>query len=407
MALSIFSASVSGINAQSNAMSTVSENIANMRTVGYKSSDTLFQTMLGTQPATKNNASGLASSRTDIQGVSSYVRHNILQQGTVTSTGNNFDVAINGENAFFVLNNGYGDIYYSRAGEFGTRAENGQLYMVNASGYKLQGFMANGNGTFAGNLSDITITYPERMPSVPTSEAEITANVPADGVETSTYGITIYGPNNDGRTMNMIFSKAEGKLNTWNVSFALDGGTAATAQPIEVKFDDKGTILTPKNININIAWEDGSTNNVALDISNMTQYAGSAGETHISQDGAPSGDFRGSYIDRDGIVKAEYGNGKVLDIAKIALMGFTAPENLTPINGTMFEYNSDVGESQYVMGPTTNNTNILVPQSVEASNVNVEEEFSEMIMVQRAYSLNSSAFTAANEMTSVVIDLKE
>ena len=126
-----------------------------------------------------------------------------------------------------------------------------------------------------------------------------------------------------------------------------------------------------------------------------------------SQDGAPSGDFRGSYIDRDGIVKAEYGNGKVLDIAKIALMGFTAPENLTPINGTMFEYNSDVGESQYVMGPTTNNTNILVPQSVEASNVNVEEEFSEMIMVQRAYSLNSSAFTAANEMTSVVIDLKE
>lgn len=88
-------------------------------------------------------------------------------------------------------------------------------------------------------------------------------------------------------------------------------------------------------------------------------------------------------------------------------MGFTAPENLTPINGTMFEYNSDVGESQYVMGPTTNNTNILVPQSVEASNVNVEEEFSEMIMVQRAYSLNSSAFTAANEMTSVVIDLKE
>lgn len=106
--------------------------------------------MLGTQPATKNNASGLASSRTDIQGVSSYVRHNILQQGTVTSTGNNFDVAINGENAFFVLDNGYGDIYYSRAGEFGTRAENGQLYVVNASGYKLQGFMANGDGTFAG-----------------------------------------------------------------------------------------------------------------------------------------------------------------------------------------------------------------------------------------------------------------
>lgn len=407
MALSIFSASASGLNAQSNAMSTVSENIANMRTVGYKSSDTLFQTMLGAQPATRNNASGLSSSRTDIHGVSSYVRHNILQQGQVTATGNNYDVAINTENAFFVLDDGYGGTYYSRAGQFTTRSENGQVYLVNGSGYKLQGFAANEDGTFAGSLSDIVITYPDRIPSVATSAVEITANVPADGVDTSSYGITIYGPNNDGRTMNMVFSKVEGKINTWNVDFVLDGGTASATQPVEVVFDNKGTVSTPKVININATWDDGSSNSFTLDISNMTQYAGSAGETHISQDGAPSGDFRTSYVDSDGVVKAQYGNGRFMDIAKIALLGFTAPENLVPINGTMFEYSSDVGESFYVMGPTTHNTNIMVPQSVEASNVNVEEEFSEMIMIQRVYSLNSTAFTTANEMTSVVIDLKE
>ncbi len=406
MALSIFFPSVTGLNAQSEAMSVVSENIANIRTVGYKSADALFQTMLGQQPATRNNATGLGASNTDVHGVNSYVRYNILQQGTITSTGNNYDVAINGSNAFFVLNDEYGDTYYSRAGQFTTRTENGEVYLVNNSGYKLQGFMAGEDGSFSGTLSDIVIKYPEKVPSVPTSEAEITANVPADGVDTSTYGITVYGENNDGRTLHMVFSKVEGKINTWNVNFTLEDGTV-TSQPVEAVFDSDGTLVSPKNISLNVSWDDGGSNNITLDISNMTQYAGSAGETYVSQDGFPGGDFRTSYIDKDGILKAEYGNGRVLDVAKIALVGFQAPENLTPISGTMFEYNSDVGESTYIMGHDTSNSNILVPQSVEASTANVEEEFSEMIVVQRAYSLNATTFTTANEMTSTVIDLKE
>lgn len=407
MALSIFYPSVTGLNAQSTAMSSVSENIANISTVGYKSSDTLFQTMLGTQALSKNNTTGLASSRTDISGTNAYVRYNILQQGTITSTGNNYDVAINGQNAFFVLNDEYGDTYYSRAGQFSTRTENGQTYLVNPSGYKLQGFAASENGVFAGSLSDIAIKYPEKIPSVPTSEAEIIANVPADGVNSSTYGITVYGPNNDGRTLNMVFAKAEGKINTWNVSFVLDGGDVSSTQPIEVLFDDKGQLLSPTNLNLSLNWDDGSSNNVTLDISKMTQYAGSAGETYVSQDGAPSGDFQKSYIDKDGVLRASYSNNKVVDVAKIALVGFQAPENLIPVSGTLFEYSSDVGPSFYASGPDTQSTNLLIPQSVESSNVNVEEEFSNMIVVQRAYSLNSSTFTAANEMMSTAINLKE
>ncbi len=405
MALGIFFPSASGLTAQSNALASVSENIANMRTVGYKSTDTLFYTLLGSQPATMNNASGLSSSRADINGVGSYERHNILKQGQITSTGNKFDVAINTENAFFVLNNGYGDLYYSRAGEFGTRTENGVTYMVNSSGFKLQGFAAGEDGSFAGSLSDITIKYPEKMPSVPTTEAEITANVPADGVDSSSYGITVYGPNNDGRTMNMLFSKVEGKINTWDVTFTVDDGTVVS-EPIEAVFDSKGVLQSPKDFNVTVNWNDGSSNTIAMNIENMTQYAGSAGETYVSQNGTKSGNYEGSYIDNDGVVKARYSNNRTLNIAKIALVGFTAPENLIPVNGTMFEAGSDVGNSTFIMGPDTNNKNILVPESVEASNVNVERQFSEMIQVQRAYSLNSSAFTTANEMTSVAIDLK-
>lgn len=405
MVLSIFFPSVTGMNAQSEAMGTVSDNIANMRTTGYKSADTMFQTLLGSQPATRNNASGLASSRADITGVSSYTRYNILDMGVISSTGNPYDVALNEQNAFFMIDDGYDGLYYSRAGDFSTRVENGMTYLVNSSGYYVQGFQANGDGTFASEPSDISLQFGEKMPSVPTSEVEITANVPADGVDSSTYGVTIYGPNNDGKTMNMVFTKAEGLLNTWNVNFVLDGGEVAGG-PIEVQFSPNGELLSPKTFNITANWDDGSSNNITMNIENMTQYAGSAGEVYVSQDGDKSGELVSSYIDGDGILKAKYSNDKTVDVAKLAVVSFQSPENLVPVTGTMFEAYSDAGEINYLLDAEKNTTQLVVPQSLEASNVDVEQEFVEMIQVQRAYSLNSSAFTVANEMTSVAVDLK-
>ena len=179
-----------------------------------------------------NNASGLSSSRSETFGVGSYARYSILDQGVVTSTGNAFDVALNTENAFFALNDGYGNIYYSRAGQFSQRAENGANYLVNGSGCYVQGFAANGDGTFSGTMSDVVIDPVDKMPAVPTTDMEIIANVPATGVESSSYGLTVYGPTAGGENMNMVFSKVEGKLNTWNIDFVAENGTI-TGGPIE------------------------------------------------------------------------------------------------------------------------------------------------------------------------------
>ena len=101
MALSSFTPSVTGMSAQAHAMETVSTNIANMRTVGYKPNETLFSTMLGSTPNYSNTVDQLSSNRVNINGVNYYDRTLINTQGTITSTGNNYDVAINGENAFF------------------------------------------------------------------------------------------------------------------------------------------------------------------------------------------------------------------------------------------------------------------------------------------------------------------
>lgn len=402
MALNAFFAANTGMEAQSHALTQVAANIANINTTGYKTNQTMFYTLLGSAPVVKNNASGIYSSRADINGVGYYDRTNILDQGVVTSTGRNFDAAISGDdNAFFTLKDEYNDIYYTRAGDFETRTENGTTYLIANNGFRVQGFPSvNGGDTFGASPEDVIIKYPEVLPPQPTTKAKITANVPATGVDSSSYAITVYAPNHNGETLNMIFKKVEGMDNAWDLSFSVEGGTAVGSET-RVQFNSKGELVTPKNLNVSIAWDDGDANNIALDISNMTQLAGGSGTTHVEQDGKEAGNYLKSFIDKDGVVKAYYSNGESYNFGKLALTGFSAPENLTPLSGTLFEANGTTGDAFYLK-----DNGVIQPQSLERSATNVEQEFGLMIQVQRAYSLNVQSFQAADEMLQLLYDLK-
>lgn len=402
MAIANFIPSISGMEAYSHAQGQISSNIANINTTGYKTNETLFYTLLGSNPTVKGNQNGLSSSRADITGVGYFDRTNIDEQGTVISTGNNYDVAINGTgNAFFMLKDSGNNTFYTRAGDFGTRTENGVTYLISKNGLKVQGFPALGNSQFGASPENIVIKYQDKVPSTPTTEAKITANVPADGVDTSSYGITVYGPNNDGKTMNMLFTKVEGQNNKWNVTFDVDGGTVASPA-IEAEFSADGKLLSPKNFDVTVNWDDGSSNSVAMNIENMTQYAGSSGVTDVKQDGAPSGNFVKSFIDSDGVVKATYSNGKTIEFAKLALTGFESPNNMTPISGTMFQASNESGDSYYLEDVK----NYIAAQSVERSTTNVEDQFSQMVIIQRAYGSNAQTFTVNNEMLQTAVSLK-
>jgi len=411
MVLLSFLPSVSGMEAQTQALNTASMNIANMNTVGYKGQDTLFYTMLGSQPVVSGQPSvGYSDSkvagRADISSVGAYDRTKILTQGLISSTGNPYDVAINSTaNGFFVVKNADGQSYYTRAGDFNIQPKNGIPYLVNNSGYYVQGFQGDGKGGFSGSLSDIKIDYPNQTPSVPTTNIGITANVPASGVDSTNYGLLVYGPNNDGKNMNMVFTKDPSKVNTWNVNFTIDDGTVTSA-PISAVFDSSGQLVSPKNFNIAIDWNDGSANQVAMDISKMTQFDGSNGIQNISNNGYPSGYFTSAFIDSDGIVKARYTNGQTINYAKLGVMSFTAPENLTNVDGTMFAWNSAVGASSYLIGPNTSANNLLSAGSLENSTTNVEQDFANMLVVNRAYSMNTKTFTTVNEMTQLLVNLK-
>lgn len=402
MTLASFIPSVTGLNAMSTAQQSVAENIANMNTTGYKQNQTLFYTLLGSSGMGVGSQSGLSSSRTSITGVGAYNRTNIGLEGLVKNTGNTFDVAITGNsNAFFMLDDGYGNVYYSRAGDFARLAEDGKAYLVSSGGLYVQGFAAiNGEDNFANTPSNIVIDAPQTVPQKETTSASIVANVPANDVDSSVYSVHVYSKNYDGSNLNLVFNKVQGKENTWNLTFDLENGTA-TSTTTEVVFNTDGTIKTPENLNLALSWDDGSTSNINVDISKMTQYAGSSIVTNIEQNGFPSGELLAINFDEDGVLRANYTNDSVVTIAKLVISGFTAPENLTPYNNTLFEANGEVGNEYYV-----NTDGLIAPKSLESSTVNLEEEFSRMIVVQRAYSLNTQSFTVNDEMLSLLIDLK-
>ena len=402
MTIASFIPSVTGMNAMSHAQQTVAENISNMNTAGYKQNETLFHTLLGSSGLNVGSQSGLASSKTSILGVDTYDRTNIDIQGLVRPTGNTFDVALTGRsNAFFELDDGYGTTYYTRAGDFKRSTQNGTTYLLSNGGLYVQGFESlDGKDSFSAATSNITVDAEQNIPQRETTEASVIANVPANDVESSVYAVRIYSDNYDGSNLNMVFKKVEGKENSWNLSFDLEDGTVV-ADTSEVVFNTDGTIKTPEKVTASITWNDGSSSQVVIDISGMTQYAASSQVTKIEQDGWPSGTLIGLAFNKDGVLNAHYDNGHDVSLAKLAVVGFTAPENLLPYNTTLFEATGEVGNSYFV------DTNDLIsPESLENSTVDLAAEFSRMIVVQRAYSLNAESFTVNDEMLSLLIDLK-
>ena len=402
MTLASFIPSVSGLNAMSTAQQSVAENIVNMNTTGYKQQQTLFYTLLGSSGMNAGAQSGLHSSRADITGVDAYNRTNIDLEGVAKATGNTFDVAIAGNaNAFFKLNDGYENYFYTRAGDFHKLSQDGKAYLVSSGGLYVQGFMSiEGGDEFSDIATNVVVDAPNFLPQKETTKASVIANVPAKEVDSSVYNVLVYSKGYDGSNLSLVFKRIEGQNNAWNLSFELEDG-AALSNETKVIFNTDGSISYPENIDVTLNWNNGDSSNVSIDISKMTQLGTNSEIVSIQQNGFPSGHLVSMGFNEDGILSARYSNDNDLTIAKLAISGFTAPENLSPYNTTLFEANGEVGNEFYV-----NTDGIIIPESLESSTVNLEEEFARMITVQRAYSLNAQSLTVNDEMLSLLIDLK-
>ena len=402
---SMFTA-VSGLSTYGNAMSVIGNNIANIGTVGFKSSRASFADLVSASLGGGSGTGqvGLGVFLNDVQ--------TSFTQGSLSNTGNTLDLAIDGD-GFFQLADNTGTASYSRAGQFEV---NNLGEIVDPSGRFLQGYQASPTGIILGTVGNIrlsTATIAPQATSTATVEANLnsasTVPVAAFNVaDPTTYnfsnGITVYDTLGAQHQLRLYYVKAAA-ANTWNLHSQIDGG-ATTAQT-DLAFNSSGVLTGggAQTFSLPIAGGAATPLTVAMNFTAITQFGSASNLTDQTQDGFTSGSFQKLSIDSTGRVVAQFSNGQTRTLAQIVLNRFTNPNGLARAGENGFAETVDSG-APLAGAPTNNGLGRLISQTVEQSNVDLGKEFVDMIITQRAFEANSKAITSSDEMLQTLVNLK-
>ena len=185
--------------------------------------------------------------------------------------------------------------------------------------------------------------------------------------------------------------------------------TADNMSSIPVSFGSSGSIVSPTSITGKVAWpssitDTGATNSLSIDLSQLTQFAAPSMVKTFAQNGYQQGYFQSSSFDSTGTLSYNYSNGLILPAYQLPLATFAAPDSLNSLSGTMFAQTSGSGAPS-VAPVGTNGTSSLQPGAVERSNIDINSQFSTMLITQQAYSMAQTAYKTADEMTQSTTDL--
>jgi flagellar hook protein FlgE len=403
---------ISGLNTNGNAMAVIGNNIANTNTVGFKSSRAVFSDLLSGYV----NGSGGLSQVGRGTGLSSV--DNIFGQGTFESTESNTDLAIEGEGLFVLSEPTNGATFFSRAGAFHF---DGDGYLVNPEGYRVQGkaYDANGNLT-AGDETDIQVDINSAIPARMTATMALSTNLDANSdiiaaafnvADPATYNYassaTVYDSLGNTHMLTTYFTKTGANQWDWNIVDESNSVVAdsSTAPNTSLLFDTNGEQTAGDTATITgLNWgPDTSLQNIAFNF-NTTQYANDSQVLSQDQDGYGPGSLMKITIDGEGTVTANYSNGERIKVSCLVLAKFANFGGLVKEGQSLFSATDAAGPPRVgVPGPELGN---LFTNALEQSTVDLAAEFVKMITTQRGFQANSRVITTTDEMLSELINLK-
>ena len=380
---------ISGLRAHQTMLDVTGNNIANVNTAGFKSSTTQFQDTLSqmTQGASAPQGQTGGSNPAQIGlGVRVAGVSTNFSQGSSQSTGRATDMMISGD-GFFITNKG-GQQLYTRAGSM-TFDANSQL--VSPDGGILQGWTANG-GTVdpAGPIGNITLN-PNTMVATPTKTVTLDGNLPSDAADGTSLQrvVKVYDPSGaeSTLTLNFSFDKTAGK---WNVA---DGATSIGS----MTFSADGELTSGGTLT--------SAGGLKIDLSKVSGYATMNSLTVAGQDGAPVGKLESFTLGNDGSLIGSFSNGTKQVLAKIALAKFTNPAGLEKAGGSSYVATANSGNVQ--LGAAGDpGIGTLAGGSLEMSNVDLSQEFTNLIVAQRGFQANARIITTSDEVLQELTQLK-
>jgi flagellar hook protein FlgE len=437
-------AGVSGLTANSSALAVISDNIANVNTVGYKRSGVDFSALVNAQNSNTTYNAG---------GVLPLTRQQISLQGSLEQSRSTTDMAISGDGFFIVstnnqqLSNG-GSVLFTRAGSFTIDADG---YMVNAQGLYLQGWPVGADGGVTSSPTSLSAIEPVNISGVgglaePTANVGLNANLQSgqtdyagaqgayDVGDMATGTITphfessleIYDSLGAPRTIAFGFLKtgpnqwrveAYARPNTNVTGGGASGGVLAAGI---LNFNTDGTVASVAGhgtaslvqsiagaFNVDWATTTGAADQpLTLDLATgMTQFANNFGVTSVTADGVPPGDLVGLVLEGDGMLTAQFSNGRARALYQIPLATFLNPNGLKADVGGAFRTTLESGLYN-INSANAGGAGRLVSGALEASNVDLAAEFTNLITTQRAYSASSRIITTADEMLEELLRIK-
>jgi flagellar hook protein FlgE len=393
----------SGMNAQANRLSTVSENIANANTTGYKRASTEFSSLILPSSNGAYNSGG----------VETKVRYSISEQGPTTFTTSGTDMAING-GGFFIVSGENGSNFLTRAGAF---VSDGDGNLVNSAGYTLMGYeyeegvdptvVVNGfDGLTKVNLSS------DGLIASGSTAGSMGANLNSADVvgvtAASTTSLSVFDSQGNARLLDFTYTKTAD--NTWTLD-VVDRETAASLGTANLEFNADGSLAATSDTSVTttaitgIPGTGADLASLTIDLTKTTQLGYKFNPDGGSIDGNAPSKVTGFQIDDQGIVYVQYENGDLDPRYRVALANVESPDNLVPQSGNVYSQGVDSGV--IVTGfAGSGDFGSIQSGALEGSNVDIANELTAMIESQRSYTANSKVFQTGADLLDVLVNLK-
>lgn len=434
-------AGVSGLQNHQTRMDVVGNNISNVNTYGFKKGRVTFKDMIS------QSLSGAAKPQEDRGGINPQqvglgmqvaTIDTIHTQGALQVTGVNTDLAIQGE-GFFIEKKGNSS-YYTRNGAF-SLDKNG--YVVNPSnGYKVQGWNAVLNpetgmmelNTAAG-VEDLIIPVGSKDPARATQNTKFFCNLQKNS-DTHQADLTIYDSTGIPRQLRATFNRTD--VNRWDmvieVPEATEGSVSVSAgDPVEnggnntfqLVFNDAGSLISVSdgtntqtegvlmpNVSFTYTGTDGEVNqtiNLTMGevglFNGITQFESPSTTKAIEQDGYTMGMLEGFSFDDSGQITGVFTNGNRKTLGQVALAKFANAGGLEKAGDTLFVESNNSGAANIGVAAAEGRGSIKAG-TLEMSNVDLSEQFTDMIVTQRGFQANARTITTADQLLQEVIALK-
>ncbi len=412
-----YSTALSGLNADTTAIDIVGNDLANLNTTGYKSTEVQFSDLLAEQLGGLSSTGQLGMGVGPVDAVTNY------SQGTLQSTGGATDAAIQG-NGFFVVQNQNNQTLYTRDGSFQLNSS-GQL--TDAAGDLVQGWTAtNGTVNTNGAVGAISIPAGATVPATATTTMTLDANLdatPSTSGSATTFSAPIQVVDSLGTSHTLTATFTNTGTGAWSYNLTIPasdlsagGTTPATVASGTLTFDSSGNLTSPASgtgpqsvsitgladgaADMSIGWNlYGASGAPAI-----TQFAQASSVSGTSQNGFAAGQIGQVTMQNGGLLVANYSNGQQVTVGQLAVASINNPESLTAAG------NNDLALSATSATPSVGAANTgargqIVAGSLESSTVDIASEFTNLLTFERSYQANSRVISTADQLVQDALNL--